>query len=122
MSLRRLVCFADFVGMAKLASFPYGNSFPLIALFCLLLPQPNYLLTVYLPTLFAAVLKFFLPITTSAISGAPKYNKTAPTHLAAGENYLRKNVMRFSQKRTQVHRIPFHTFDEYPCKMEPLLL
>ena len=79
MSLRdRLICFADFVGMTLLA-----------VLF--LLPPPICLLRVCLPTLFAAVLKFFLPLTTSAFSGTTNSNKSAPTRFAAGTIYLRKN-------------------------------
>ena len=80
MSLRdRLIRFADFVGMT------------LLALRFLRLPSPNCFLRVYLPTLFAAVLKFFLPLTTSAISGTANSNKSAPTRFAAGTIYLRKN-------------------------------
>ena len=79
MSLReRLICFADFVGMTLLA-----------VLF--LLPLPNCFLSLCLPTLFAAVLKLFLPLTTSAISGAANSNKSAPKRFAAGTIYLRKN-------------------------------
>ena len=78
MSLRdRLICFADFVGMTLLAVF-------------FLLPIPNCFLRVCLPTLLAAVLNFFLPLTTSAISGTANSNKSAPTPFAAGTMYLRK--------------------------------
>ena len=70
MSLRdRLSFFADFVWMT------------LLAVLCLL-PQPYRSFRVCLPTLFAAVLKFFLPLTTSAISGAATSNKSAPRRLA----------------------------------------
>ena len=79
MSLRDLlICFADSVGMILLA-----------VLF--LLPLPNCFLKVCLPTLFAAVLKFFLPPTTTAISGTAISNKSAPTRFAAGTKDLRKN-------------------------------
>ena len=79
MSLRdRLICFADFIGMT------------LLELRFLQLPLPNCFLKVSLPTLFAAVLKFFLPLTTSAISGTANSNKSAPTRFAAGTIYLRK--------------------------------
>ena len=74
----RLICFADFVGMTLLA-----------ALF--LLPLPKCFLRVCPLTLYAAVLKFFLPITISAISGAANSNNSAPTRFAAGTIYLRKN-------------------------------
>ena len=71
MSLRdRMICVADFVGMTLLA-----------VLF--LLTLPNCFLRVCLPTLFAAVLKFFLPLTTSAISGTANSNKSAPSLFAA---------------------------------------
>ena len=78
MSLRdQLVCFAAFVGMTLLAVF-------------FLLPLPNCFSKVCLP-LFAAVLKFFLPLTTSGISGAANSNKSAPTRFAAGKMDSRKN-------------------------------
>ena len=81
MSLRdRLDCLVDFVGMIFLCLLPP-----------LRLPSPNCILSVCLPTLFAAVLKFFLPLTTSAISGTVNSNKSTPTRFAAGTTYLRKN-------------------------------
>ena len=81
MSLRdRLDCLVDFVGMICLCLLPP-----------LRLPSPNCFLSVCLPTLFAAVLKFFLPLTTSAISGTANSNKSAPTRFAAGTRFLRKN-------------------------------
>ena len=79
MSLRdRLDCLADFVGMILL---------PVL----FMLPSPNCFFRVCFPTLFAAVLKFFLPLTTSAISGTANFNKSAPTRFAAGTINLRKN-------------------------------
>ena len=85
MSLRdRLNCFADFVGMTLLALLF------LLPPVLLRLLSPNCFLRVCLPTLFAAVLKFFLPLTTSAISGTANSNKSAPTRFAAGTIYLRK--------------------------------
>ena len=78
-SLRdRLICFGDFVGMALLAVLS-------------LLPQADCFLRVCLPTLSLAVLKFFLPLTISAISGTPKSNNSTPTRFAAGTIYLGKN-------------------------------
>ena len=78
MSLRdHLICFGDFAGMTLLAVF-------------FLLPLPNCFLRVCLPTLFAAVLKFFPPPTTSAISGTANSNKSSPTRFAAGTMFLRK--------------------------------
>ena len=56
-----------------------------------LLPLPNCFLKVRVPTLFAAVLMFFLPLKTSALSGAANSNKSAPTRFAAGTIYLRRN-------------------------------
>ena len=79
MSLRdRLNCFAVFVGMTLLA-------------LRFLLPSPNCFFRVRFLTLFAAVLNFFLPLTTSAISGTANSNKSAPTRFAAGTIYLRKS-------------------------------
>ena len=80
-SLRdRLVCFADFVGMTLLACRT------LMAPFLFLLPLPNCFLSVCLPTLFAAVLKFFLPQTTSASPGTANSNKSAPTHMCSWDD------------------------------------
>ena len=87
-SLRdRLICFADFVGMTLLALFfllppvPCGSLHPTVSSKCVF----------PLPTLFAAVLIFFLPLKTSAISGTANSNNSAPTRFAAGRIYLRKN-------------------------------
>ena len=93
MSLReRLICFADVVGMTLLALlFLLPPCRTPTALFHLRLPSPNCFLKVCLPTLFAAVLIFFLPLTTSAISGTANSNKSPPTRFAAGTTYLRKN-------------------------------
>ena len=78
MSFRdRLDYLVDFVGMI---------------LQCLLrLPSPNCFLRICFPTLFAAALKFFLPLTTSANSGTANSNMSAPMCFAAGTTYLRKN-------------------------------
>ena len=76
----RLDCLVDFVGMILLCLLPP-----------LLLPLPNCFLRVCFPTLFAAVLKFFLPLTTYAISGTANSIKSAPTRFAAGTVYLRKD-------------------------------
>ena len=93
MSLRdQLICFADFVGMALLALlFLLPPCRTPTAPFPLWLPSPNCFLKICLPTLFAAVLIFFLPLTTSAISGTANSNKSAPMRFAAGTIYLRKN-------------------------------
>ena len=79
MSLRdRLMYFADFVGRTLLA-------------LRFLLPLPNCFHKVCLPTLFAAVLIFFLPLTTPAIFGTANSIKSAPKRFAAGTKHLRKN-------------------------------
>ena len=74
----RVICIADFVGKTLLT-------------IRFLLPVPNCFLEVCPPTIFAAVLIFFLPLTTSAISGTESSDKSAPTCFAAGTLYLRKN-------------------------------
>ena len=81
----RLICFADFIRMTLLAHLF------LLPPVLLRLPSPNCFLRVCLPTLFAAVLIFFLPLTTSANSGTGNSNKSAPTRFAAGTINLRKN-------------------------------
>ena len=92
MSLRDgLICFSDFVGMTLFVCLPYASSVPPMAPFLFLLPLPNSFLSVCLPTLFAAVLKFFLPLKISAISGTAISNKSAPTTFGAGTTYLCKN-------------------------------
>ena len=91
MSLRdRLLCFADFVGITLLAWFPYASSLLPMAPFLFSLLLPNCFLRVCLPTLFAVVLKIYLPLTTSASSGTASSNKS-PTRFAAGTMYLLKN-------------------------------
>ena len=74
----RLISFSDSVWITLLAVL-------------LLLPLPNCILRVCLRTPFAAVLKFFLPLTSSAISITANSNKSAPMHLAAG-------TIKFTQK------------------------
>ena len=110
MSLRdRLICFADFVGMTLLS-----------VLF--LLPLPNCFLRVCLPTLFAAVLIFFLPLTTSAISGTANSNKSAPTRFAAGTIYLRKNGIAVLPITCASAPNPVHVVDQHLYSMESLLV
>ena len=83
-SLRdRLICFAHFVGMTLLACLmPMG-------VLRSLLPLRNCFLKVCLPTLFAAVLKFFLPLTTCAVFGTENSHKSTPSRFAAGTTFLR---------------------------------
>ena len=85
MSLRdRMICFADFVGMTlHVCPTPFAP-------FLFLLPLPNCFPSVCLPTLVAAVSKFFLPLTTSAISGAANSNQSAYTRFAGGTIHSRK--------------------------------
>ena len=101
-SLReRLDCLVEFVGMILLClltlclpavrKLPSTSSLPPTAPHRLRLPSPNCFLEVCLPSLFATVLKFFLPLTTSPISGTANSNKSAPTRFAAGTKHLRKN-------------------------------
>ena len=106
MSLRdrldRLDCLVDFVEMILLR----------------LLPLPNCFLRVCFPTLYAAVLKFFLPLTTSAISGTANSNKSAPTR----RHIYAKMEMQFSQYFVQVHRILFPSVFQPLYCMEFLLV
>ena len=95
MSLRdRLDFLVDFVGMILLAvlfllpCLSYASSLPPAAPFPF---TQLFFFRVSFPTLFAAVLNLFLPLTTSAISGAANSNKSAPTRFAAGTIYSRKN-------------------------------
>ena len=85
-SLRdQLICFADFVGMTQLElRF-------LLPTVHLRLPSPKCSLKVCLATLFAAVLKFFLPLKTSESFGTGNSNKSAPTLFAAGTIFSRKS-------------------------------
>ena len=102
----RLACLAAFVGLTLLC----------------LLPLPNCFSNVCLPTLFAALLNFFLPLTTSAISIAAISIKSAPTRFAAGTTYLRKSEWLLSQYHVQVHQVLFHAVDQYLYSMESLLV
>ena len=78
-SLRdQLICFADFVGITLLALL-------------FLLQLPNCFLRVCRPTLFAAVLNFSPPQTTSATSGTAKSRKLAPKRCASETINLCKN-------------------------------
>ena len=77
--------FEDFVGMTLLA---LRFLLPPVRLRLL---SPNCFLRVCLPTLFAAVLKIDLPLTTSANFGTANSNKSPPTRFAAGTICLRKN-------------------------------
>ena len=117
MSLRdRLICFADFVGK------------PLLALRFLLppvllrLPSLNCFLKVCLRTLFAAVLIFFLPLTTSAISGTANSNKSAPTRFADGTIYLRKNGIAVLPITCASAPNPVRVVEQHLYRMESLLV
>ena len=80
----RLDCLVDFVGMILLRLLP-----PCLPT-ALRLPSPNCFHRVCFPTLFAAVLNYFLPLITSPISGTSNSNMSAPMRFAAGTTYLRK--------------------------------
>ena len=78
-----------------------------------------------LPSFFAAVLKFFPLLTTSAISGAGNFNKSAPTPFAAGTIYLRKNrnaVLTLTCASALIPRPPVHGVDQYLYSMETLIV
>ena len=105
----RLICFADFVGLT------------LLAVLFLLTPL-NCFLNICLPTLFAAVLKFFLPLTSSAISGATNSKKLAPTSFAAETIFFCQIEFQFSQYLVQLHRNPIHVVDQYLYRLESLLV
>ena len=77
LSLRdQLDCLVDFAGMTffRLLRFP----------------SPNCFFRVFVPKVFTAVLKDFLPLKASPISGAANSNMSAPMRFAAGTTCLRK--------------------------------
>ena len=74
----RLVCLADFVEMILLTVV-------------FLRSLPNFFLKVCLPTLFAPVSNFLLPVATSAVSSAAISSNSEPTQFAAGTIYLCMN-------------------------------
>ena len=76
--LHQLIYFADFIRKTLLAWRT------IMAPVLFLLPLPNCFFRVCLPTLFAAVLKLFLPLTTSAFFAAANSNMSAPTILQLG--------------------------------------
>ena len=118
MSLRdQLDCLVDFVGMVLLPVF-----FLLAIRLQLPSPSPNCFFRVCFPTLFVTVLKLFLRLTTSAISGTANSKKSAPTRFAAGTTYLRKNgiaVLPITCARAQ---IPFPSVFQPLYSMEILLV
>ena len=115
MSLRdRLICFADFVGMTL---FALRFLLPPVRL---RLPPPNYFLKVSLPTLFAAVLIFFLPLTNSAIHGTAKSKHLSVLQL--GRYIEAKMKLQFSQYLVQVHRILVPVVDQHLYRTESLLV
>ena len=123
MSLRdRVICFADFAGMTLLFCLPYANSLPPMAPFLFLQPVPNCFPRVCLRTIFAAVLKVFLPLTTSANSGTATSNKSAPTRFADGTIYLRKNWIAVLPITCEVHQILVHLVDQHLYRMEALVV
>ena len=100
MSLRdRLDCLVDFVGMILLCLLPPCRTPS--APFRLQLHSPNCFFRVCFPKLFAADLKDFLPLITSAISGAANSNMSAPLRFAKGiyQKELIKSKRTFQQYR-----------------------
>ena len=91
-----LVFFADFVGVTRLTYHPYASPFPFIAPFYFLLPISNCFLKVWRPTLFAAVMKYFLSQITPAISGSADSNRPAPTRFAEGRYIYSTVELRFT--------------------------
>ena len=88
MSFRdRLNCLVDFVGIILLCLLPPCRTPTAPFRLRLPSPSPNCFLRVCFPTLFAAVLKFFLPLTNSAFSGTANANLSAPMRFAAGSIY-----------------------------------
>ena len=79
-----LVCFAHSVGKILLAFLTYT------VFFHFPLPLPNSFLRVYLSTVCATVWNFHLKVTTSAVSGTAKSNRSAPPFFAAGTTFSRK--------------------------------
>ena len=119
----RLVCFAYFVGINLLACrTPVAPFLFLLPALRLRLPSPNGFLRVCLPTLLAAVLKFFLPLTTSAIPRTANFNQSAPTRFAAGTMYLRKNGIAVVPITCASAPNPVHVVDHHLYRMESLLL
>ena len=86
-------------------------------LFCL--PHPSCSLNVCHPTLLAAVLKVFFPLTTSATSGTANSNKSAPTRFAAGTIFFLKKGMVVFPKLCARAPKPRAFFDvQYLCSRE----
>ena len=104
-----LVCFAVFVGMTLQA-------------LRFLLPNPNCSRRVCLATRFAAVLIFFILLTTSPFSVTTSSNKSDPRNLQLGRYIYAKGEFRFSQEFVQVHRIPTRVVDQYLYRMDSLLV
>ena len=89
MSLRdRMDCLLDFVGMIFLCLLPPCRTST--APFRLRLPSANCFFRVCFPTLFASVLKDFLPLITYPFSGPANSSISASMCFAAGKIYLRK--------------------------------
>ena len=102
----QLICFAHFVGM-----------FPLAVHFL-----PKYCLKVCFSTLFAAVLKFFLPITTFAISGAANSNKSPPAagtiySSKKGKTVLSKTCARAPSPHAYCQPMPLLVLKQPSCKV-----
>ena len=87
-----------------------------------LIPLSNCFLNVCLHTLFAALLKFFLPPTTSASSGAAISIKSVPTPFAAGTTCLRKMEWNCCSPFSTIAPNPLSRFQPIPLFMESLVV
>ena len=102
----RLVCFADFFGMTLLAVV-------------FLLPLSNSHLRVCLPTVFAAVLKFFLPLTTSTTSGATNLQEVNAHAFCSRDDIFNQKWTCCSPNnlcKCTESQIPVHNVDQYLCR------
>ena len=107
----RLPGFANFVGMTLLAvHFP--------------LQPPNCFLKVCVPEIFAAILKFFVPLThyqpQFLTQQIPKSKHLRVLQLE--RLYYPQMESQFSLKNVRVHRVPDHVVDQYLYRMESLLV
>ena len=112
----RVVCFIDSVGMTPLACLMPKPALRFRQ------PQLNCFLRVCLPTLFAAVLKLFLPKTTSAFSGAAISDKSVPTYFAAGTTFLHKNGLAILPITCESAPNPLPRCRTIPPIIEPILI
>ena len=83
----------------------------------------SQLLSQSLPShILCSCLETFRPTNTLCKIWQSNFQMSVPKCFAARTTYLLKNVMQFCQYLAKVNRISFQTFDQYPHKMEPLLV